>query len=239
MSVEEFSNEFDTLFNAYSKNYEVKFGDSYDELDEYEKSVYLTKSQEEVVREIYSGKNPYYEGFESTEEVRRYLAPLVITRLLTDKIEGYVGLSNNSVFFALPDDAWFITYESVILDDENAGCHNGEEILVTPVTQDEYSRIDRNPFRRSSFRRALRLDIEGGIVEIVSDYTISSYKVRYLAKPHPIILEDLPDNLSINDETSMRGCDLNPAIHRVILERAVKLAIISKTQMSGANKEIV
>lgn len=231
MTPEEFSNEFDSLLQA--NLLKPGFGDvDIKSFDEYEKSVFLTKAQEEIVIEIYSGKNPYGEGFENTEEVRRYLAPLIMTKILTDKADGYVGLSNNSVFFTLPEDTWFITYESVILDDEKAGCHNGKEILVTPVTQDEYYKVDGNPFRGPSFRRALRLDIGDGIIEIVSDYTISGYKIRYLSKPHPIILEELPDNLSINNETSIRGCDLNPAIHRLILERAVRLALTSKAQAS-------
>ena len=52
MTTEEFSNEFDTLLNSYGEN------PSTIELDEYEKSVFLTKAQEEIVIDLYSGKNP-------------------------------------------------------------------------------------------------------------------------------------------------------------------------------------
>ena len=218
MTTQEFSNEFDILYNNISSNQAPG-------LNEYEKSVLLTKSQEDIIRELYSGKNVYNDSLEKTEEVRRYLSPLICTSELTDKVDGLIGVSDNSVFFNLPDKVWFITYEAVILDDENAGCHNGEEILVTPVTQDEYYKLKNNPFRRASTRRAIRLDLgQKDTVEIISDYNISSYKVRYLSKPNPIILEDLGEELSINGKSEVYECELNPVIHRLILVRAVNMA---------------
>ena len=102
-----------------------------------------------------------------------------------------------------------------------------------PITQDEYHRIKRNPFRGSNERRALRLDLSEKVVEIVSKYNIDTYLVRYLARPRPIILSKLPDNLSINGVNDKTECELNPVIHRAILERAVKLAIISRVPNTG------
>ena len=46
MTTEEFSNEFDALLNSYSTTEETP---NTIELDEYEKSVFLTKAQEDVV----------------------------------------------------------------------------------------------------------------------------------------------------------------------------------------------
>ena len=233
MTCEEFSNEFDTLLNSYS-NIEA-FGKTSNtiELDEYEKSVFLTNAQEEIVIDLYNGKNPFMDSFEKTEEIRRYLSNLIRTYTTSTKEKGYTGLSNKSVFFKLPDDLWFITYESVNLKDTELGCIDGEGILVMPITQDEYHRIKRNPFRGSNERRALRLDLSEKVVEIVSTYSIDTYLVRYLARPRPIILSKLPDNLSINGVNDKTECELNPVIHRAILERAVKLAIISRVPNTG------
>lgn len=235
MTIEEFSNEFDTLLNSYSVL--DKFGKGENpatiELDEYEKSVFLTKAQEEIVIDLYSGKNPLEDSFEKTEEVRRYLSDLIKTYTTTEKKVGYTGLSKTSIFFELPKDLWFITYESAGLEDSRLGCMNGEEISVIPVTQDDYFRISKNPFRGANKRRALRLDIGNGIVEIVSEYNIGRYLVRYVARPEPIVLTDLPDNLSINEVSTKTECELNPVIHRAILERAVKLAIISRVPNTG------
>ena len=99
---------------------------------------------------------------------------------------------------------------------------------VVPITQDELHNITRNPFRKSNKRRVLRLDIEGDIVEIISVYDISKYTIRYLSEPQPIILSDLPEGLTINKLSKETKCKLNPAIHRMILEMAVNLALKSR-----------
>ena len=225
MTTSEFSNEFDVLINAYDKN-NLAF-------DEYEKSIFLTKAQEEIIIDLYNGKNPFGDSFEKTEEIRKYLSDLIKTYTTTDRKVGYTGLSKSSVFFELPDDLWFITYESVNLKDDGLGCMSGEDISVIPITQDEYHRIGKNPFRGTNERRALRLDLSGKVVEIVSKYNVESYLVRYLSRPAPIILTDLTDNLSINGISVKTECELNPVIHRAILERAVKLAIISRVPSAG------
>lgn len=233
MTTEEFSNEFDTLLNSYSTIEAFGKTPSTVELDEYEKSVFLTNAQEEIVIDMYNGKNPFGDSFERTEEIRRYLSTLIKTYITTDKKVGYTGLSKSSVFFELPDDLWFITYESVNLKDDGLGCMNGEDISVIPITQDEYHRIGKNPFRGTNERRALRLDLSGKVVEIISKYNVESYLIRYLSRPTPIVLTDLADNLSINDISVKTECELNPVIHRAILERAVKLAIISRVPNTG------
>ena len=233
MTTEEFSNEFDTLLNSYSTTEVFGNTPSTIELDEYEKSVFLTKAQEEIVIGTYNGKNQFGDSFESTEEIRRYLSSLIKTYTTTDKKAGYTGLSKSSIFFELPNDLWFITYEAVNLKDDELGCISGENVSVIPITQDEYHRIKKNPFRGTNERRALRLDLNNKVVEIVSKYNIEKYLVRYLSRPAPIILTNLTDNLSINGIRAKTECELNPVVHRAILERAVKLAIISRVPNAG------
>ena len=78
---EELSGRFDVLLNSYSQK--ANTGDISSVVDinlnEYEKSVFLTKAQEEVVVNLYNGKNIYGDSFESTEEIRRYLDALIKT----------------------------------------------------------------------------------------------------------------------------------------------------------------
>lgn len=233
MTTEEFSNEFDTLLNSYSTIEAFGKAPSTVELDEYEKSIFLTNAQEEIVIGMYNGKNPFGDSFERTEEIRRYLSTLIKTYTTTNKKVGYIGLSKSSVFFELPDDLWFITYESVNLKDDRLGCMSGEDISVIPITQDEYHRIGKNPFRGTNERRALRLDLSGKVVEIISKYNVEKYLIRYLSRPTPIVLTDLADNLSINGTSVKTECKLNPVVHRAILERAVKLAIMSRVPNTG------
>lgn len=228
MNNEEFSNEFDTLINSFSQG-DMRFPLSF---DEYEKSVFLSKAQDEVVEGLYTGKI-LGESFEDTEQLRRYLANLVKTVILPCRVAAN-GLSDKSVFAVLPDDAWFITYESVTLNSESP-CINGREIQVIPVTQDEYHRIKRNPFRKPNSRKALRLDIGNSMVELISEEEIREYLVRYMSKPDPIVLIDLPKGLSINNVNTKTECKLNPGIHRMILELAVNTAIKSRVSSAGNN----
>lgn len=231
MTNEEFSNEFDTLINSNSTIKPFGIDSMLLEFDEYEKSMFLTKAQESVVIALYNG-NLIGSSFEKTEELRRYLSSLVKTYSTTEEVEGE-GLTRDSHFFSIPEDTWFITYEAVTSQDDKLGCAKGSIMEVVPVTQDELHKTKENPFRKPNKRRVLRLDTEGTLVELISAFDIAKYQMRYLSKPEPIILIDLPDGLSINGETKQTECKLNPAIHRVILEMAVSLALKSR---AGAGK---
>lgn len=225
MTIEEFSNEFDVLLNSYAANNPFGIGQGLTQLDEYEKSVLLTEAQESIVRDLYNGKLTG-DGFESTEEQRRNLDSLVNTLELTSKDISKPKMSDNSKFFQLPPDVWFITYESVLLSDESLGCKNNTRVDVIPIRQDEYHSIKNNPFRGPSDKRVIRIDTGSSVIELISKYSIQSYFIKYLSKPKPIILQDITDeNLSINGETERMECKLNTVLHRTILERAVALAI--------------
>lgn len=231
MTTEEFSNGFDTLVNSYRRFKDFDKQEILDsiEFDEYEKSFYLTKAQEEVVINFYNGKNPYGDSFESTEEMRRYLESLVKTRVYsTDEQVNGTGVSISSVFYKLPDDIAFITMEQVTYGDESLGCYNGSAATVYPVTQDEYSRIKNNPFRGPTKYKVVRLDSGENVIELVSKYDIREYLVRYLSKPEPIILETLPNDLTIEGKNERTECKLNPILHDTILDRAVQIALQAK-----------
>ena len=238
MTLNDFSNGFDTLVNSYATS--GTFGDTMPDVrfDEYEKSLYLTKYQEELIISLYNGKNPYGDSFEKTEELRRYLSNLVVVDtvpLITNASGHPVGMEGkNSYFFSLPSenkpDVWFITYESVILSDTGENpCKDGATMEVYPVRQDEYHKIRKNPFRGANDRRALRLDLADGVIEIVCKYGVSQYYVRYLRKPKPIILVDLADGVTIEGEsTATTKLDVHEALHQRILEGAVMMALQSK-----------
>lgn len=232
MTLEEFSDGFDTLVNSYRRFKDFDKQEILDSIDfnEYEKSLYLTEAQEELVVSFYNGKNSYGDSFESTEEMRRYLDILVKTKVFTkdeDGIDG-IGVSDNSIFFKLPDDLAFITLEQITYGDESLGCYNGTRADVYPVTQDEYSRIKDNPFRGPTKYKAIRIDTGDNVVELVSKYNIEKYLIKYLSKPEPIILEDLPNDLTIRGVNKQNECKLNSILHRTILERAVQMALQSK-----------
>ena len=228
MTTEELSNKFDVLINSYS--IPQSFGTNYNPLnfDEYEKSIFLTQAQDYVIQGLYTGSLGY--SFEQTEQLRRYLSSLVNTK--TYNCENTTkGLESNSVIVHLDDDVLFITYESAIISDSSK-CLNNKELKVIPTTQDQYHRIKDNPFRGSNKRRILRLDINNNTVELISKYTIKQYLVRYISRPNPIILTDLPENLTINNQNKKTECILNPEIYDIILKVAVNNAINSRISKS-------
>ena len=159
MTNAELSNGFDTLVSSYRRFKDFDKQEILDsiEFDEYEKSFFLTKAQEELVMSYYDGKNIYGDSFEATEELRRQLDSLVKTKVYTtqDMVEG-TGVSSNSVFFQLPSDLAFITMEQLTYDDKSLGCYNGSRVNVQPTKQDEYNKIKNNPFRGVTKYKALR-----------------------------------------------------------------------------------
>lgn len=225
MTTKEFSDEFDALLNSFAVAKPFGYSQNANGLDEYEKSILLTKAQEEVVKGVYTGRLTG-DGFEGTEEQRRSIDNLVKTAEPEIVIGVTEKMSDNSKFYQLPKDVWFITYETALLSDDSLGCKNNTRADVIPIRQDEYNTIKGNPFRGASDKRVLRIDTGSSVIELISKYNIQTYFIKYLSKPKPIILEDITnDDLSIDGETQRMDCALNSVLHRPILERAVALAI--------------
>ena len=241
MTTTEFSQAFDAQISAYNESFDLNALDKGLSFGEYEKSIFLTRAQDELVLSFYSGKNSYNEGFENTEEVRRYLSQLVVTTKIREDKNGsktLVKVHPNSHFFRLPPDLWFITYESLQLIESDNPCTSNASIEVKPVTQDELHKLLKNPFRGVTQRRALRLDISEGRVEIISALNnISSYTVRYVKEPLPIILDDFSEEIDIKGKHNIMDCKLHPALHKAILDRAIQLAITSKAVSGGVKQQ--
>ena len=228
MNVQEFSNSFDTLLQPYIAK------ESFSEqnnlaFDEYEKSIFLTKAQEQIVLEL-------YQELEQSEEVRKYLSNLIKTdnyvpvgeqdeTLINNNFKSYkVDISNNILF---------MIYEQCTLSDEN-NCINNKIVSVVPTIHDDLDKVLKNPFKSPNSRKVIRLDFDNKI-ELISKYNISNYKVRYLKKPNPIILVALEDNLSINNgDTKVSNGETNPILHERIVQRAVQLAVQSKVKSNNA-----
>ena len=228
MTCEEFSLEFDLLYNNIMSNKAPG-------LSEYEKSLFLTQAQESIVLDIYSGK--YGDSFERTEETTSYLNQLLKQRTY-DSGEFTEGnkLDTRSIFVTLPEDIWFKTGEIAYIIDDFYKCNvDGlREVMVFPVTQDTLVRTKRSPFRGPNERRILRLDSGKNQVELISNYEIHSYTVRYLSRPEPIILKELPQGLTIGGKSSPQTCLLNTAIHKAILSKAV---LIAKSSWESENNK--
>lgn len=222
MTLQELSVEFDILYNNISSNQAPG-------LSEYEKSVFLTQAMEAVILDLYKGTGG--DSFESTEELTRYLNTLVKTGSIEVKEEKINPIFTNKTFVAdLADinksskeeqhgvDLWFIVYQSATV--------NGKNILVTPTTLDKVYKEMQNPFKKPNSDRVLVLFQENNAY-ILSDEPVTNYYIKFLSRPHPIILDDIAP-LTINGysyDSSKALDDIVPEVmHRSILLRAIQLA---------------
>lgn len=238
MTCEQMSNEFDTLLNSYSN--QAFFGEGSSRfdvvLDEYEKSVFLTQAQKQFVIGYYNGKNNLGFSFEEKEQIREAIDSLVKTKILEqvgneDVPNSAKHLFDNKhkfSFYTIPDNLLFIIFEEIKFSSYLSDCNKDASALVIPSTHDELWHRLQNPFRGPSKKRVLRLNVEDNLVELVSDYPIGSYLLRYVEEPKPIILINLPDGLSIEGISEQTECKLPDIVHHTILNDAVMLAIQSK-----------
>lgn len=228
MNIQEFSNSFDTLLQPYITK-DVNGNQNNLAFDEYEKSIFLTKAQEQIVLEL-------YQELEQSEEVRKYLSNLIKTDNYAPVGEQDETLINNnfkSYKVEISNDILFMIYEQCTLSDEN-NCINNKIVSVVPTIHDDLDKVLKNPFKSPNSRKVIRLDFDNKI-ELISKYNISNYKVRYLKKPNPIILVALEDNLSINNgDTKVSNGETNPILHERIVQRAVQLAVQSKVKSNNA-----
>jgi len=209
MTVDDFSIEFDLLFNNIASNKAPG-------LNDYEKSLFLTQAQELVVRGLYSSGE---QSFESTEELTSYLSSVTkrmgFTSFEKDELYGWTTYK-----VEIPSKVWYITLENGVVDNL--------PVEVIPVKQDMFLRTVRNPFRGPTGKRALRITRTDGDAVRLSEIIpakgkeLQSYEIHYVEKPRPIVLED---NIEIDGETLNRQtCCLPENMHRMVLIRAVELA---------------
>ena len=226
MDVQELSNLFDTLLQPYITK-DVSGEQNTLAFDEYEKSIFLTKAQEQIVLEL-------YQELEQSEENRKYLSNLIKTGNYVPVGEQDNTLINNtfkSYKVEIEDSVLFMIYEQCTLSDEN-NCINGRIVSVVPTIHDDLDKVLKNPFKSPNNRKVIRLDFDNKI-ELISKYNISNYKIRYLKKPNPIILVKLED-LNIDKKQEVSNGETNPILHERIVQRAVQLAVQSKVKSNNA-----
>ena len=206
---EEWSVNFDLIYNNISSNQSPG-------LTEYEKSVFLTQAQEAVILDLYKGISG--DAFETTEEVTRYLSSLV----LTDELQQSKSNKENNIktySYYLPDDVWFITYQSgnITIDDTN---DIKRDVIVVPSKQDSLFKDLNNPFKGPNKNKILSIS-EEEYITLYSKYDINKFYIKYLKRPNPIVLEDSEYPISgVNDF----NVEIPESLHNQVLNQAVQFA---------------
>lgn len=156
MTTQEFSNEFDVLYNNIMSNQAPG-------LDEYEKSIFLTKAQEELVRDYFNSRNvKNAQGFDDNQKRQYDFSTLLSSITLPDFIDTYRALSvlssaiYNTIFdsrakiYIAPSDLFLVINESI---EDSAK----RRYSVLPISYDEYNRLMLKPYGFPLKRQAWRI----------------------------------------------------------------------------------
>lgn len=224
MTTSEFSNEFDILYNNIMSNQAPG-------LNEYEKSVFLTKAQDEIVK-AYFNPNIAMEGMDGNERRQIDFSTLIKVKKYTSKstvladkvnINSPACFDSRSSYVDLPNEILMIINESLVVTRSS----NSVTLTVIPISFVEYNRLMSKPFKRPLKNQAWRLitSNNSNIAELIAgnEDNILSYTVRYIKRPSPIILTKLED-VSLDGVSTVKECELDPILHHEILQRAVELA---------------
>ena len=163
MTTQEFSNQFDVLYDNVMSNQAPG-------IDEYEKSIFLTKAQEELVRNYFNSRNvKNAQGFDDSQKRQYDFSTLLCTIRMPDYTDTLHVLSStnfaiyNSTFdsrskiYIAPSDLFLAINESI--EDSTKRRYS-----VLPISYDEYNRLMLKPYGYPLKRQAWR---------IISDRTAS------------------------------------------------------------------
>ena len=227
---------FDLLYNNITSNQAPG-------LNEWEKSVFLTKAEKEIVKNYFtanSSGNVTKEGFDDSAKRQADFSVLMKTAtcsqaIVTGKID------DRSTGYTFPNDVFIVINESVKV---------GNIIKqVVPLKYDEYLRLMSKPYKRPLKYQVWRLINSGSVSGSVSTKTveiiagpsdsITSYSIRYVRTPKPIIVGNL-DGLTIDGQATMSSvCEIDPILHEDILQRAVELAKVAWTSTGQDNAQLM
>ena len=120
--------------------------------------------------------------------------------------------------------------------------------VVVPINYKEYDREMSKPYAQPLKKQAWRLFQNAGtgfdyltelipIWDLKDKEEIFGYKMRYVRRPNPIVLTDMPDGLSIEGFDKENPCELNPILHPEIVQRAVEIIIMSRGGVVNNRRE--
>jgi len=247
MTTTDFSDQFSTLLNSYGTI--GQFGDqaSHQEivLDEYEKSVFLTRAQDIIVKSYFerSGNSQGLGADDSALRQADFSSLYTVAELPAENsVAASSVFHNGSLLFSLPVNETgnscnvLIIVQEKLLQYTNSGALE-KEYVVKPISAQEYdrqmSKAYNKPLKRQAWRlflnTAVGFDVKSEIIPRVSTTGKTwKYKVRYIRRPKPIVLEVLTDGLTVDGVSAISECELNPILHMDILLKAVELAAASR-----------
>ena len=240
MKLQEFSDTFDALLNSY--NTKAQFGDQASRstivLDEYEKSVILTQAQDIIVKTYFDSKlNSQAQGFDDSERRQVDFSSLIKSSVLTKASNQDSIFDKRGIIYKFPTKASDSTTSDVLFVLNEKITIGSKDYVVIPISYKEYDREMSKAYAQPLKKQIWRLfqNNQSGFdiySEIIPNVNLSGstmvYKVRYVRRPNPIVLTNLPNDLSIDGVTVATECELHPILHMDILNKALEIAVATR-----------
>lgn len=220
MTNPEFSNEFDVLFNNVTSNQAPG-------LDEYEKSVFLTKAQDDIVKAYFDPSlNKSREGFDGSERRQIDFSMVLKTKTYQNAAFSSATFDNKPNTKKVALDSDIMVFINEFADVTRGGANI--RLTVVPLDYLEYSRLMSKPYKRPLQYQAWRIlensnSSNNAEIIIGPNDELVTYSIRYIKRPRAIILTNL-EGVTLDNTTEEQTCELDPILHPEILQRAVELA---------------
>lgn len=229
----EFSNEFDILYCNITSNQAPG-------IDEYEKSVFLTKAQDELIKAYFNPKsNKVGEGFDDSvirqADFSRLVQQKECTCIPVAKDGIHSSICNKDDSGTYPGMAYVVEElpKHLAVLNENITCvQSFNNKRVIPISYAEFDRLTSKPYKRPVKNCVWRLDInvedgDGSYPMLIigaPDDEIVKYYARYIVKPLPIITANFDNGVTIEGRSTITGCGLDELVHHEIVQRAAEMA---------------
>ena len=228
MTLEEFSTEFDVLYNSITSNAAPGFND-------YEKSVLLTLAQEELIKSYFvANNNTTGVGLDGSQKRHYDFSTLIkvktlnniIDSILTTGMDVPVFNKDANNIFLVPNDVFLVLNEYLTVKNNS--------YTVFPISYDSYNLLMSKPFPYPNKRQAWRLDssINGEIaatkvIHVSDDKDISSKNITFESIYHK------PLNIEINIKNGDYLSDF------VVVSESKEAVNITLNLSNTANNDIV
>ena len=181
MTAAEFSQEFDILYNNIASNQAPG-------LTEYEKSVFLTKAQDEIIKNYFTNKpngNKYQEGIEDSAKRYSDFSCLITVKSIISQ-QSTANIDSRGKIMQLPDDLMISLNETFetnfnVINKQNAKVRaiSNNNYQVIPITLAEYQRLmskpSNDPLKRQVWKLMGNSASGNGSIEIIPHWRDVSY----------------------------------------------------------------
>lgn len=175
-------------------------------LDEYKKSLLMTRAQERFVTQVLG-------AYEYTDAMRHILGPLIVTETVITFPSP--DLSNPNMYPIAPvEGVKAIVYEYL-----------NENIMLIPLDWNDIHKTRPNPFRKPYSKLAYRITGKDKFT-IFTTENPTKYVYVYCREPKPIVLESfVGTTLSVNGSTITQTSELPYDSILSVIDMAVQLAM--------------